>query len=219
MDNEASTTARNGENEMSLLSTLLGGMSNDDAVDAASKKTGISKIAIGGLIAVAVPLLIKKLTSNAQSQQGASSLLGALSQHTDTSAIADQIANADTQDGSAIIGHILGSEQSADISQLAQQSGMSEEQVNSVLSSIAPALMSSLSAANTANVQQAAQQAAQQPSGASLGGLGSILGGLFGGGSSSSGAGSLLGSLFGGGKQDDAADGSALLSLLMNSGK
>ena len=54
---------------MSLLSTLLGSMSNDDAVDAASKKTGISKIAIGGLIAVAVPLLLKKLTSNAQSQQ------------------------------------------------------------------------------------------------------------------------------------------------------
>ena len=200
---------------MSLLSTLLGSMSNDDAVDAASKKTGISKIAIGGLIAVAVPLLLKKLTSNAQSQQGASSLLGALSQHTDTSAIADQIANADTQDGSAIIGHILGSEQSADIGQLAQQAGMTEDQVSSVLASIAPALMSSVSAANTANVQQA------QPSGISAGGLGSILGGLFGGsnGSSGAGMGNILGSLFGGGKQDDDADGSALLSLLMNSGK
>ena len=200
-----------GENTMSLLSTLLGGMSDDAAVDAASKKTGISKIAIGGLIAVAVPLLIKKLTSNAQSQQGASSLLGALSQHTDTTDIADQIANADVQDGAAIIGHILGSEQGTDIAQLAQQSGMSENQVSSVLSSIAPALMSSLSAANTANVQQASEQ--------SSGGLGSILGGLFGGSSSSSGAGSLLGSLFGGGKKDDEADGSALLSLLMNSMK
>lgn len=201
---------------MSLLSTLLGSMSNDDAVDAASKKTGISKIAIGGLIAVAVPLLLKKLTSNAHSQQGASSLLGALSQHTDTSAIADQIANADTQDGSAIIGHILGSEQSADIGQLAHQAGMTEDQVSSVLASIAPALMSSVSAANTANVQQASQ-----PSGISAGGLGSILGGLFGGanGSSGAGMGNILGSLFGGGKQDDDADGSALLSLLMNSGK
>ena len=201
---------------MSLLSTLLGSMSNDDAVNAASKKTGISKIAIGGLIAVAVPLLLKKLTSNAQSQQGVSSLLGALSQHTDTSAIADQIANADTQDGSAIIGHILGSEQSADIGQLAQQAGMTEDQVSSVLASIAPALMSSVSAANTANVQQASQ-----PSGIAAGGLGSILGGLFGGsnGSSGAGMGNILGSLFGGGKQDDDADGSALLSLLMNSGK
>ncbi len=196
---------------MSLLSALLGGMSDDAAVSAASKKTGISKVAIGALIAVAVPLLIKKLTSNAQSQQGASSLLGALSQHTDTANIADQIANADTQDGAAIIGHILGSEQSADIAQLAQQSGISEEQVSSVLSSIAPALMSSLSAANTANVQQAPQQTS--------GGLGSILGGLLGGSSSSSGAGSLLGSLFGNKKQDSGDDGSALLGLLMNAMK
>jgi hypothetical protein len=194
---------------MSLLSTLLGGLSDDNAVNATSQKTGISKDIIGGLISAAVPLLIKKLTSNAQSQQGASSLLGALSQHTDTANIAEQIANADTQDGAAIIGHILGSEQGADIAQLAQQSGISENQVSSVLSSIAPALMSSLSAANTANVQQATQQ--------SSGGLGSILGGLFGG--SSSGAGSLLGSLFGGGKQDDGDDGSELLGLLMNSMK
>lgn len=200
---------------MSLLSTLLGGLSDDNAVNAASQKTGISKDVIGGLISAAVPLLIKKLTSNAQSQQGASSLLGALSQHTDTTNIAEQIANADTQDGAAIIGHIFGSEQGADIAQLAQQSGISENQVNSVLSSIAPALMSSLSAANTANVQQVAQQATQQSSG----GLGSILGGLFGGSSSSSGAGSLLGSLFGGGKQDDGDDGSELLGLLMNSMK
>ena len=196
---------------MSLLSTLLGGMSDDAAVSAASKKTGISKVAVGALIAVAVPLLLKKLTNNAQSQQGASSLLGALSQHTDTANIAEQIANADTQDGAAIIGHILGSEQSADIAQLAQQSGISEDQVSSVLSSIAPALMSSVSAANTANVQQAAQQTS--------GGLTSILGGLLGGSSSSSGAGSLLGSLFGNKKQDAGDDGTALLGLLMNAMK
>lgn len=200
---------------MSLLSTLLGGMTDDAAVKAASEKTGVSKSAISSLISLALPLLLKKLTSNAQSQQGVSSLLGALSQHTNTSSIAQQIASADTQDGAAIIGHILGSSQNNDIAQLAQQSGMNSNQVSSVLSSIAPALMSSLSAANTANVQQATQQAAQQASG----GLGSILGGLFGG--SSSGAGNLLGSLFGGGKQDDNSDddGSALLSLLMNSMK
>lgn len=201
---------------MSLLSTLLGGMTDDAAVKAASEKTGVSKSAISSLISLALPLLLKKLTSNAQSQQGVSSLLGALSQHTNTSSIAQQIASADTQDGAAIIGHILGSSQNNDIAQLAQQSGMNSNQVSSVLSSIAPALMSSLSAANTANVQQATQQAAQQASG----GLGSILGGLFGG-SSSSGAGNLLGSLFGGGKQDDDNDddGSALLGLLMNSMK
>ena len=204
---------------MSLLSTLLSSMSADDSVEAVSKKTGVSKLAVGGLIAIALPLLIKKLTSNASSQQGAASLLGALSQHTETDSLASQISNADSADGNAIIGHILGSDQTDAVAQLAEQSNLSEEQVNSVLSNIAPALMSSLSAANTENIQAQASE----PSG----GLGSILGGLgglgslFGGGSSSSsGAGGLLSSLLGGGKkEEEALDGTALLSLLMNSGK
>ena len=161
-------------------------------------------------------MLIKKLTSNASSQQGAASLLGALTQHTDTAPVANQIANADTADGNAIIGHILGSDQAATVNQLAAQANLSEEQVSSVLGNIAPALMSSLSAANTENVQ------ALEEKPASGGGLGSLLGGILGGGSSggsSSGAASLLGSLFGGKqeKEEEAAvDGSSLLNLLMN---
>ncbi len=204
---------------MSLLSTLIGSMSSDDSVNAVSKKTGVSKLAIGGLIAIALPILIKKLTSNAQSQQGAASLLGALSQHTDTDSLANQISNADAEDGSAIIGHILGSDQADTISQIAAQSNLSEEQVNSVLDNIAPAMMSSLSADNTKNIQQQAEAAAEKPAG----GLASILslGGLLGGSSSSaSSGGGLLSSLFGGGKNDEAAvDGTSLLTLLMNSGK
>ena len=206
---------------MSLLSTLIGSMSSDDSVNAVSKKTGVSKLAIGGLIAIALPILIKKLTSNAQSQQGAASLLGALSQHTDTDSLANQISNADAEDGSAIIGHILGSDQADTISQIAAQSNLSEEQVNSVLDNIAPALMSSLSAANTENIQQQAEAAAAKPAGglASILSLGGLLGGSSSSASSSSGGG-LLSSLFGGGKNDEAAvDGTSLLTLLMNSGK
>ena len=101
------------------------------------------------------------MTSNASSQQGAASLLGALAQHTDTASVASQIANADTADGNAIIGHILGSDQAATVSQLAAQTNLSEEQVSSVLGNIAPALMSSLSAANTENVQAQAAAAVQ----------------------------------------------------------
>lgn len=205
---------------MSLLSTLIGSMSTDESAEAISRKTGIPKLAVGALIAAALPMLIKKLTSNASSQQGAASLLGALTQHTDTAPVANQIANADTADGNAIIGHILGSDQAATVNQLAAQANLSEEQVSSVLGNIAPALMSSLSAANTENVQANVQALEEKP--ASGGGLGSLLGGILGGGSSgcsSSGAASLLGSLFGGKqeKEEEAAvDGSSLLNLLMN---
>lgn len=197
---------------MSLLSSLIGSMSSEESVEAVSRNTGVSKMAIGGLIALALPLLIKKLTSNAQSQQGAASLLGALSQHTSTDSIASQLTTVDADDGNAIIGHILGSDKEDAVSQLAEQSNLSEEQVSSVLGNIAPALMSSLSAANTENVQQQEQKPASS-------GLASILGGMLGGGSSS-GTGSLLGMLLGGGKKEEAAsDGTNLLALLLNSGK
>ncbi|MBO7404604.1 MAG: DUF937 domain-containing protein [Clostridia bacterium] len=215
---------------MSLLSTLIGSMSTDESAEAISRKTGVSKSLTSGLVAAALPLLFKKLTSNASSQQGAASLLGALAQHTDTASVASQIANADTADGNAIIGHILGSDQAATVSQLAAQTNLSEEQVSSVLGNIAPALMSSLSAANTENIQAqtAAVQSLEEEKPASGGGLASILGGILGGGSSSGsgsssgGAGSLLGALFGGKKEekdekeDAAIDGSSLLNLLMN---
>ena len=209
---------------MSLLSSLIGSMSTDESAEAISRKTGVSKSLVGMLISAALPLLIKKLTSNASSQTGAASLLGALSQHTDTSSIANQISNADTADGNAIIGHILGSDQAATVSQLASQTNLSEDQVSSVLGNIAPALMSSLSAANTENVQ-ANVQSLEQQSAKPAGGLASSLGGFLGGGSSnasSSNSGSagglgLLGSLFGGKKDDDdGSDGSALLGLLLN---
>ncbi|MBR4896236.1 MAG: DUF937 domain-containing protein [Clostridia bacterium] len=216
---------------MSLLSTLIGSMSTDESAEAISRKTGVSKSLTSSLVAAALPLLFKKLTSNASSQQGAASLLGALAQHTDTASVASQIANADTADGNAIIGHILGSDQAATVSQLAAQTNLSEEQVSSVLGNIAPALMSSLSAANTENVQAqaaAAVQSLEEEKPASGGGLGSLLGGILGGGSSSSasssssGAGSLLSALFGGKKEEKeekeeaAIDGSSLLNLLLN---
>ena len=114
---------------MSLLSTLVGSMSSDESVEAVSRNTGVSKLAVGGLIALALPLLMKKLTSNAQSQQGAASLLGALSQHTNTDSIASQLTNADSADGNAIIGHILGSDQAGAVSQLAEQSNRSANEI------------------------------------------------------------------------------------------
>ena len=218
---------------MNLLSLLLNSLLTDSSVSALAKKTGLSAASLKKLIPLAIPLLLKFLTSNASSESGALSLLGALSQHTDQKTLSDQIDEADTEDGGKIIGHIFGNQSDAVTNRLAQQSGMSERDVSSALAGIAPALMSGLSAANHtvsaapkvdlsdgldlsdlfgmfAGAQPVQQAVQSQPSG------GGLLSGLLGG--SSSGLGDLFGSLLGSSVQQSSQEndfnGTQLLSLL-----
>ena len=216
---------------MNLLNVLLKSVMDDDSISALVKKTGIGSAALKKLLPLAIPLLLKALTSNASSQSGVQSLLGALTQHTSTKSMPVQIAEADTEDGSKILGHILGSNASSEISALAAQTGLSANQISSALSSITPAVMSGLSAASSS----AAAGKVDLSDGLDLndvmglfGGVGqsasstagNLLGGLFGGMGGSS-AGGLLGSLLGGGIQenDNSLNGNALLSALLGAKK
>ncbi len=145
---------------MDLLNMLMGSMSSSSSVEALSGKTGASKSVVSSLISAALPMLLSALTSNASSQEGAQSLLGALSQHTSTETMASQISNADEADGHAIIGHILGQNTDSVIQSLSQQTGASTSQVNSLLGNMAPAMMSGLSAATTSANSAATNTAA-----------------------------------------------------------
>ncbi len=204
---------------MDLLSMLMGSMTTGDSVNALSAKTGASSKQISKLIMLALPLLIKFMTGNASSQSGAQSLLGALTQHTSKKSMADQIADADEEDGKKIVHHILGDSSNNVTSDLAGQTGLSADQVMQILGNMAPSMMSGLSAAT--NVQQ-------QPADNGFD-LTDLLG-MFGGSAQPQSQSSaipglgLLSSLFGGGQaadnsKDDELNGNALLSLLMNSMK
>ena len=159
----------------SLLSSLLGSMTSDSSVSSLSHKTGLSSAAINALVQAALPLLLKSLTQNASSSSGLSSLIGALGQHTSKKSIEEQIGEADVEDGEKIVGHIFGSNTSDVLSQLSKETGIEKEKVNELLGSMAPAMMSTLSAAT----------AAGKDSKADVGSLGSIVGGLAGGNAAS----------------------------------
>ena len=139
---------------MDLLQLLLGSMTNQSSVGSVSGKTGLSDKQVKKLMALAIPLLIKYMTKNASSGNGAQSLLGALAQHTSQKDMADQLGDADEEDGGKIISHILGSNQSQVTQDLSAQTGLDVSQISQVLAIMAPALMSGVS--NAASTTAAA---------------------------------------------------------------
>ena len=226
---------------MNLLSVLTSSLLSDVAVAALAKKTGLSKTQLKKVVAIAIPLLIKAMTRNVSSQSGVQSLLGALTQHTNTRSIAEQIDEADTVDGGKIVGHILGNDTDSAVQALAVETDMAEGEVRSVLSAIAPALLSGLSAATTSTAAKpkvdlsdgldlsdvmamlSGMQQQQQPAASTGSSLrGSLLGGAQPQQPAASAATSLLGSLLGGGMQQQQQPAvnptAALLGSLLGGG-
>lgn len=208
----------------SLLGLLTSSLTQQSSLNAASKKSGLSTRQILTIVSYALPLLMKAMTKNASSQTGAASLLGALTQHTSKLSVAEQIETADTADGEKIVRHIFGGDTANILSQIAGGTGSSTQDVSSVLSSFAPAILSSLSAATTSanTAQQNKKQGIDLSDGLDAGELMT----LFGGGlqtqqtQQASGLNSLLGAFLGGSAQTQqtaaADDGSALLSSLLS---
>ena len=201
---------------MNLLSLLAGTMLSQSSVNSVSGKTGLSSKQIQKLVMLALPILIKYMTQNASSGDGALSLLGALSQHKNNNSMDLQLKDADEEDGAKIIHHILGRKENAVTQDLSAQTGLGTDQVQQVLSILAPGLMSGVSNAADANAAQMA--AAQKPANP----LASLLTG-----------GGIFGSLLGGGREEAAPasanpldkdgdgriDGTELLSLLLSASK
>ena len=198
-----------------LLATFLGGT----AIKALAKKTGISTRQLKKFLPLAVPFLIKLLTKNASSEEGASSLLAALAEHTDDKSVDKQIADADLLDGAKIIGHILGVGEKEELKDLSKKSKLSETDVSGILSSVAPALLTSLSAAVFGN-QKTSSKKTGKTSKTGKTGIAGLLSALFGGEQKTTGRKSISKSKSRSRKTketDEEFNGAELLSALLSS--
>ena len=202
---------------MNLLNIVTSALTSGPALEALAAKTGLSKKQLAAIIAVAVPILMKKLTSNASSNTGAASLLGALGDHKTSKPIEKQLGEADEADGAKIVGHILGDDKASAVQQVAQQAGASEAEVSQVLGNISPSILSSLQAA-TATASNQKQSGIDLSDGIDLNdvmGLMGIASGQSAGGAG--GIGDLLGSILGGAQQKPSKkeDGTDLINSLL----
>jgi len=146
---------------MNLLQLLISTLASNDSVNSVAKKTGLSTKLVYKLIMTALPILIRYMTKNVGSQNGALSLLNALTQHNTTRAMSEQIDDVDEEDGDKIIGHILGDDKDLVVKSLAAETGAKSEEVTKTLGSIAPALLSGLAAATMLAAKNKKKPAAQ----------------------------------------------------------
>jgi hypothetical protein len=138
-------------------------------------QVGTSQGETSSVLASALPTLINAMQNNAQSEQGAGGLLGALLGGKHDGSLLDNLGGLlsgggiDTEDGGKILGHVLGGNQANVEAGLSQNTGVSSDKIGMILKMAAPILMAFLAnQAKSNNVQ----------SGTDLGGL---LGGLLGG--------------------------------------
>ena len=132
----------------SLLKQLQGG-----GVQTLAKNVGANEAQVNAVLKDAVPVLIGKMSDNASTKDGAASLNKALNEHK-TGDVIDAAAflnGADKTDGDKILTHILGSDKDAATKALSKKSGLSSSKVSSILSLVAPLLLSQLGNNNTSS--------------------------------------------------------------------
>ncbi len=128
------------------LQKLAGTLLSSDSIDGLSNLTGASGSDISSVLTQALPTLLNGANDQAKDKNTAEGFVSALSQHAkvDTSDLSKFLGNVDMEDGSKIIGHLLGSNQDSTIEKIAKKAGVSKKDTSSIISAIAPLLMSLL---------------------------------------------------------------------------
>ena len=159
---------------LDLLNSDLG----KNIISGVAGSTGQDTQKTSSVLTMALPVLMKAMQRNAATPEGASGLLGALSGKHDGS-ILDNLGDLFgggvdqevTNDGSKILGHVLGSKQQGVEQVIGQKAGIDAGSVANILKVAAPILMGVLG-------KQAKQNNVNSPSQ-----LDGLLGGLLGGSS------------------------------------
>ena len=164
---------------MSGILDLLNSDLGKTIVSSVSNQTNQSQRKTQDVLTMALPVLMAAMKRNASTPQGAEGLLGALSSKHDGS-ILDNLSglfsggvdSSVIEDGSKILGHVLGGKQQNVQNVISQKSGVDANSVAQILKVAAPILLGILG--NQAKKQNVSSQS----------GLDSLLGGMLGGNSS-----------------------------------
>ena len=168
------------------INSLVNTMMSNDSLDGISQLTNTSSQETRSVLSAALPLLLNGAQAQSQNADTSSGFGNALFNHgqQDTSNIGSFLQGVDLDDGGKIIGHLLGLNKPTALNQIATQTGVSSQNTGNILSAAAPLLMSLLGqqfGSNNANAN-AGMVGNLATSLMSNLDIGSLLGGLLGGG-------------------------------------
>jgi len=163
-------------------------------IDDIAKKLGVSPDVAKAAVEQGGAVLLSGLAKNASTEEGSSAIESALKRHEGSKSVSS-VDDIDQADGGKIVSHILGADKQQVAEKLTQSDKTAGIDFGKLLPILAPIIMGLIANANKGKSSDA---------GSSGGGLGDVIGGLLGGGSSNGssggGLGDIIGGLFGGKK-------------------
>ncbi len=169
---------------MSSLMNMLANQLDEPTIRQISSQLGADEATTQQAISAAVPMLIGALSRNTSSTAGAQALNQALARDHDGSILNDipaALSNRTTlQDGSAILGHVLGNRQNNVQTGIARATGLDQGSTAQLLMMLAPVVLGALGKQQQQHGLDAGGLAGllnqeQQASESSLGGLAQLL--------------------------------------------
>lgn len=185
-------------------------------IDDIAAKLGVSPEVAKAGVEQGGAVLLGGLAKNASTSEGSSAIENALKRHEGATG-ASKVDDIDQADGGKIVSHILGADEKKVTEKLTESPKTAGIDFGKLLPILAPIVMGLIANANKGNSTKT--DTAATPSGG--GGIGDVIGGLLGGGDSSSGGGigDLLGGLLGGGKSSGGGGIGDLLGGLLGGKK
>jgi hypothetical protein len=156
------TTNALKEGTMNAITQMITQQMAGSAVPVIAQRFGISESTANTAVQIGIPLILAALARNASQPQGAESLHNAINNDHDGSIfdnLMGYLGNPQSANGSGILGHVFGGQQSLIENNLAQATGMDQGSAGGLLETLAPLVMGA--------VGQVQQQNGLDPSGLS----------------------------------------------------
>ena len=192
------------------ISELLNSSIGQSIVQNVAGKLGMNPNEASSAVKTAIPTILAGMTRNAQSKEGAESLNRAIESKHDGSLLENLsgMLQGHTQelqkDGDGILGHIFGNKRSVVEKNISQKTGVSNDKIGPLLSTLAPIVMAYLGKE-------------KKQSNAGVGDLNSLLSGLIGGSQNSKSGGGIMNMISG--VLDKDGDGDVMDDLVNMFGK
>ena len=129
---------------MALLDMLAGELLGTKSVGELSKSADASDGQVRQLVTKALPLFLSGMYQNSSTDKGAQSLEKALDDHAPNAekSTSAMLRKADIKDGEKIVRYVLGDNEEEVKKRLSQSTGLTQPQVSTLLSQLAPVILS-----------------------------------------------------------------------------